>query len=145
MPGVGIGVILINEENKILLIKRNDNSLLAFSAMHLEGTWTLPAGKVMSGETLLDAAFRKVKEEVNLDILKENMEIVSIADDINEYAHFVTIGFFARMYSGAVNLGNTLEHTEYGYFTLDNLPDLLCEPSKKIIENWKENRIYKGE
>ncbi len=143
MPGVGLGVIILDNNKRILLIKRNDNSNLADSDMHLEGMWTLPAGKVNKGETLLKAAIRKVKEEVNLNV--SNLELISIADDINSFAHFVTVGFIARKISGSISLKDTLEHTEFGYFKLDELPTNLCEPSKKIINNYINKQIYKGE
>ncbi len=143
MPGVGIGVMIFNKEKQILLIRRNDDPLLADSSMHLEGTWTLPAGKVKSGESLIESAKRKVKEEVNLDV--DGLTLVSVADDINEFAHYVTLGFVTTQYVGEIHLGNTLEHIEYGFFSLSDLPVNLCEPSKKIIENYKNKVIYKGE
>lgn len=140
MPGVGLGVMLLNKENKVLLILRNSDATLADSDMHLEGTWTLPAGKVKYGETLLEAARRKVKEEVNLDI--NNIKIISVADDINEYAAFLTIGLLSENYDGIIDLGNTKEHIDYKFYDLDNLPLNLCDPSKKIINNYKNNKIY---
>lgn len=143
MPGVGLGVIILNELNQVLLILRNENPEFALSDMRLEGTWTLPAGKVKNGETLIEAAKRKVKVETNLNV--DNLEIVSIADDINEYAHFVTIGMVARMCDGNVNLGDSQEHVDYRYFDFDNLPVNLCDPSLKIINNYKEKVIYRGE
>ena len=143
MPGVGLGVIILNEFNQVLLILRNENPEKALSDMRLEGTWTLPAGKVKNGETLIEAAKRKVKAETNLNV--DNLEIVSIADDINEYAHFVTIGLIARMCDGSVDLGDSQEHVDYGYFDIDNLPSNLCEPSIKIINNYKDKVIYRGE
>ena len=141
MPGVGLGVIILNEENKVLLILRNEDAKKADSDMRLEGTWTLPAGKVKSGETLFQAAKRKVKSEANLFI--DNMSVVSIADDINEYAHFLTVGILAKEYKGTVDLGNTEEHVEFDWFSLDNLPDNLCDPSKKIIKNYLDSTIYR--
>ena len=81
MPGVGIGVMVINDEGKVLLILRNSDSKLADSNMHLEGTWTLPAGKVRYDETIIEAAKRKVKEETNLDV--EDLSVISVNDDIN--------------------------------------------------------------
>ena len=143
MPGVGLGVIILNELGEVLLILRNEDPNKALSDMRLEGTWTLPAGKVKIGETLLEAAKRKVKSETNLNV--DNLEIISIADDINEFAHFVTIGLVARMCDGNVDLGDTQEHVDFNYFSLDNLPDNVCEPSLKIINNYKENIIYRGE
>ena len=44
MPGVGVGIIILNEIKQVLLILRNSDAALADSALHLEGTWTLPAG-----------------------------------------------------------------------------------------------------
>lgn len=143
MPGVGLGVIVLNSEGEILLILRNSNSNLAKSDMHLEGTWTLPAGKIKYGETLIDAAKRKVKEEVNLTI--DNIKVISVADDINVYAHFLTIGLLVDSYKGTIDLGKTKEHVDYKFYDLDNLPDNLCEPSKTIISNYRNNRMYKGE
>ena len=140
MPGVGIGILILNEKNEVLLILRNDDAKKALSDMHLEGTWTLPAGKVKIGETIFEAAVRKTKQEVNLDIA--DLELISIADDINEYAHFVTIGVLARMYSGDIDLGSIEEHVDYGFFTLDKLSKNLCELSRKIIDNYLNNRIY---
>ena len=136
MPGVGLGVIIFNRNNDILLILRNSDKNKADSDMRLEGTWTLPAGKVKYGETILEAAKRKVKEETNLTI--NDLEIISIADDINEYAHFVTIGLVARSITGEINLGDTEEHIDYNYFKINELPENLCEPSEKIINNYKK-------
>ncbi len=140
MPGVGLGIIIFNNNNDILLILRNSDKNKADSDMRLEGTWTLPAGKIKYGETILEAAKRKVKEETNLTI--DDLEIISLADDINEYAHFVTIGVVARSVYGEINLGKTEEHVDYNYFNINHLPQNLCEPSQKIINNYKNNKIY---
>lgn len=140
MPGVGIGIMIFNEEGKILLLLRNHDQIKADSMMRLEGTWTLPAGKVKINENLKQAAIRKAKEETNLDI--NGIRVISVADDINEYAHFVTIGVLAIGYSGQIDLGNSEEQVEYGFYNLNELPDSLCEPSRKIINNYKNNTIY---
>ena len=141
MPGVGLGVIIFDESGKVLLILRNEDAKLADSDMRLEGTWTLPAGKVKLGETVFEAAKRKALSEVNLTI--DDLSIVSIADDINEYAAFVTLGILAGESSGEVNLGNTQEHVAFKYFELDELPENLCEPSKRILRNYLNKEIYK--
>lgn len=141
MPGVGLGVMLINNDGKVLLILRNSDAKLADSDMHLEGTWTLPAGKVRYGETITEAAKRKVKKEVNLDV--SNLKIISVNDDINKYAHFLTIGLVSDSFTGKIDLGDSLERVDYKFYDLDNLPENLCEPSKVIIKNYRNNRIYK--
>lgn len=140
--GIGVGVLILNNKNEILLLLRNSDAKKADSDMHLEGTYTLPSGKVILNETLVDAAIRKVKDETNLDILKSDLKLISVADDINIYAHYTTIGFIASKYKGTFKLKNNEEFTNFGWFSLKNLPDNLCEPSKKIIEHYLNNEIY---
>lgn len=142
MPGVGIGVMIFNKEGKVLLILRNDDAKKADSDMRLEGTWTFPACKVKLGETIYDASVRKVKEEVNIDI--ENPKIISISDDINDYAHFVTIGLASKGYKGNISFGNSEEHVDYKFFDINDLPENLCMPSRNIVNNYKNKIIYKG-
>lgn len=143
MPGVGIGIMILNKNNEVLLLLRNDDAKIADSDMRLEGTWTLPSGKVKLNEKLATAAIRKVKEETNLDV--NDINIISVSDDINEYAHFVTIGVVAKQVTGNVQLQKSMEHVSYGYYDLESLPENLCEPSKKIIRNYLENKIYRDE
>ena len=69
--GVGIGIMVYNSKNELLLIKRNDVPILVDSEMRLEGTYTLPSGKVLIGESFEQAAKRKLKEEVGLEVLEE--------------------------------------------------------------------------
>lgn len=140
--GIGVGVIILNEKNEVLLLLRNSDRELADSDMHLEGTYTLPSGKVLLNETLIDAAIRKVKDEANLEVLANDLILISISDDINMYAHYVTIGFVAKNYSGTLKLKNSGEFVDFGWFKLDTLPNNLCEPSKKIIEHYLNKKIY---
>lgn len=143
--GVGIGILIFNSNKEILLLLRNSDAKKADSNMRLEGTYTLPSGNINYNESFEDAAIRKTKEESNLDIKKEDLNLVSISDDKNEYAHYVTIGMIANNYSGKVMLKDSEEFVSYDWFDIDNLPSNLCEPSRKIIKNYLNNRIYNKE
>ena len=142
-PSVGLGIIILNDLKEVLLILRNNDAKKADSDMRLEGTWTLPAGKVRYGETLFEAAKRKAKGEVNLDV--DGFDIVSLANDINDYAHFLTVGLLANSKEGEISLGDTEEHVDFGFFAMDNLPENLCEPSKKILRNYQDEQLYREE
>ena len=143
--GVGIGILIFNSYKEILLLLRNSDPKKADINMRLEGTYTLPSGNINYNESFEDAAIRKTKEESNLDIKKEDLNLISISDDKNEYAHYVTIGMIANKYSGEVMLKDSEEFVSYDWFDIDNLPSDLCEPSRKIIKNYLNNRIYNKE
>jgi len=138
--GIGVGVILLNEKNEVLLLLRNSDQVLADSDMRLEGTYTLPSGKVKYQETFEEAGVRKVKEESNFDV--EEISVVSLSNDINEYAHYATVGLIATCYSGTFQMKNSKEFSGYGWFSFDNLPSNLCIPSMKIIHNYLNHIIY---
>lgn len=45
--GIGVGIIALNENNEVLLL-RNEDKILADSDMHLEGTYTLPSETIIN-------------------------------------------------------------------------------------------------
>lgn len=134
-PGVGVG-IMIFKDKKVLLGKRHEDPLKADSELHGEGTWTMPGGKVHFKESLKDAAHREVLEETGISIDKLKLETLSVKDDIAEDAHFVTIGFLSKDFQGEPQVKEPDEITKWEWFDLNNLPDPVFPPSKKIIEEF---------
>ena len=61
----GVGVIVLNKDNKVFVGKRKDNPI---------DKWQMPQGGVDKGEELVDAMRRELKEETsikNIEIIKE--------------------------------------------------------------------------
>lgn len=63
----GAAAIIVNKEGQILLQSRADND-----------RWGLPGGCQELGERFEDTIIREIKEETNLDITEENLELVAI-------------------------------------------------------------------
>ncbi|MCD6575980.1 MAG: NUDIX domain-containing protein [Nanoarchaeota archaeon] len=138
--GIGVGVLMINNDNKILLGLRNTDPEKADSELHGEGTWTLPGGKVELREKLLECAKREVEEETSIKV--NSLKLISVADDINEHAHFVTIGFLCKDFVGEPKVMEPDEITEWRWFDINNLPENLFFASRKIIENYLKGGVY---
>lgn len=140
--GIGVGVLLLNKKGEVLLLLRNDINYLADSDMHLEGSYTLPSGKVLLGETFESAGKRKLKDETNLEVDEKDLKLISLSNDKNEYAHYATIGLIASKHQGNFKLKDSGEFIDYGWFSINDLPNNLCEPSKVIINNYLKKEIY---
>lgn len=138
-PGLGVGVMII-KEGKILLGLRNPNKEKASSELQGQGTWTMPGGKVEFMEKLVDAAKRELEEETSLKATK--LDLLCISDDMTNTAHYVTVGFIVREYTGEANAMEPETILEWKWFDLNDLPTNLYNPSKKCIEKYKEGIIY---
>lgn len=138
-PRVGVGVMILRN-GKVLLGKRHADSKKADSELHGEGTWTMPGGKLEFGEKLKSVAKREVFEETGIKINEENLEIISVTDDILKDAHFVTIGFLCTKFFGIPKVMEPDEITLWKWFDLNNLPSPIFFPSKKILEKHLKKR-----
>ncbi|MDP3093533.1 MAG: NUDIX domain-containing protein [bacterium] len=139
-PGIGVGVMILRDD-KVLLGKRHSDPQKADSELHGEGRWTMPGGKLHFGEKLKEAAFRETFEETGIRINQEKLEIISVADDMVEDAHFVTIGFLCKDFEGEAKVMEPDEITEWQWFSLNNLPEPIYFPSKGIIEHYLEKSL----
>ena len=137
--GAGFGVIL-EKDGSILMGKRHPDPDKADSAFRSAGEWSLPGGKLEWGERLEDGAVREVKEETGIAI--RDPRVVSVHNCMNEHAHFVTVGLVARSWTGEAQVMEPDEMTEWGWFSLDALPQPLYFPSAEVIENYKQKKFY---
>ena len=61
----GVGIVVLNKENKVFVAKRIDNP---------KNFWQMPQGGVDQGEDFLKAAYRELEEETsikNVELIKE--------------------------------------------------------------------------
>lgn len=138
----GIGIILL-KDGKVLLGKRNDDPEKASTELHTEGMWTCPGGKLDFGEKLGKAAKREVLEETGIKINK--LKLVSVTDEIVPDAHFVTLGFFSEEFEGEPKLMEPEEIVKWKWFPINELPEPINSASFKLINNYLEGKIYKGD
>ena len=68
----GVGIVLLNSENKVFVAKRIDNP---------KDFWQMPQGGVDKDENFLTAAFRELKEETSI----EKVELIKEIDEKTTY------------------------------------------------------------
>ena len=68
----GVGVVLLNKENKVFVARRIDNP---------KNFWQMPQGGVDENEDYLSAALRELKEETSI----QSVELIKEIDDMTSY------------------------------------------------------------
>ena len=67
----GVGIVVLNKENKVFLAKRIDNP---------KNFWQMPQGGVDEGENYFNAALRELEEETGIKKVKLIREIEEESD-----------------------------------------------------------------
>ena len=97
---VSAAAIVINDENKILLIKGPRRG------------WEMPGGQVEEGESLREAAIRETKEESGIDI-----EIIKFCGIFQNVSSSICNTLFLAKPTGG-ELTTTNESLDVGYFPI---------------------------
>lgn len=140
--GVGFG-ILVMKDGQILLGHRNDDADKASSALHGEGTWTMPGGKLHFGESFEQGCRRELLEETGITVELSDLKLISLANDMaGGDAHFVTAGFLASKFKGKPRIMEPDEIIEWRWFEIDEIPENLFPPSRKVLKNYLNETIY---
>jgi len=131
---VGASVLIVDAENRLLLLKRSDN-----------GCWGMPGGGVEPGEVVEAAARREAREETALDVgemalfgIFSGPELFYVYPNGDE-THNVIIVYLSRDARGQVRIND--EHTEWRWFAPADIPADLSPPIRPIMEQFKSRSV----
>ena len=124
-------VIILNNERKILILKRSS------SDANYPGLWDIPGGGVDDGESFKAAAIREAREECGLEVeIQEDYFTVFHRSDkpVDIY------GFIGGLTKGNIVLSK--EHTEFAWISKDEWQNFELIPSSSaIVKAYVENQI----
>ena len=127
----GAAAIIVNDKGQILLQSRADRD-----------KWGLPGGCQELGERFQDTVIREIKEETNLDVAEEDLELLDIVSGSsrrNDYPNGdVVINntalYCVRNYSGELRWDS--ESKNMKFFDIEDLPENQNDPD--LIEIYKK-------
>jgi ADP-ribose pyrophosphatase YjhB (NUDIX family) len=127
---VGAAALIMDDQNRLLLMKRLDS-----------GCWGPPGGAVELGEVVETAARREVREETGLELNEMSLFGVFSGPELfycypnGDEVYNVTIIYRARFSGGDVCLNS--EHTDWGWFAPEDIPENVSPPIKPVVEQFK--------
>jgi len=134
-PKVGVGIIILNEDNRVLIGKRINIESPYFS---------IPGGHLELGESFEEAAIREVKEETSLDIIKP--KVISVTNNLKSYlesgTHSVSVILIAENFRGTVRNLEPNKCLKWEWADINNLPQPHFDASEQGIKCYLKNKFY---
>jgi ADP-ribose pyrophosphatase YjhB (NUDIX family) len=113
--------VAVKHQNKLLLCKRNN--LGSFPGM-----WSIPGGKLEENETTQEGAKREFFEETALNINDVELTFVGLiprytrdGKKVKGFMYVYLLNVETPLYPDLLNAIDGEEHTECGYFTLEEI------------------------
>ena len=130
----GACIILLNSNNEVLLLLRDDKVDIPFPNM-----WDIPGGKVESGESPENAIRREMMEELELQNLGDlNLFKIFTSENLTDYV------FWKRL---DLNPGNIVLHEgqRIEYFSLERIIEThLAFNYNKVLEEFFSEIVKNG-
>lgn len=118
-------VLIENLNGELLIVKANYKT-----------HWSLPGGVIDAGESPVDAAVREVKEEVDLDLRKDQLQLVAIASRKSTECMTYQFVFYTTEDCGAADIRlQESELDELKFISRDDVANF-SQPLLWVIEQW---------
>ena len=143
----GVGIVVLNKENKVFVAKRIDNQ---------KNFWQMPQGGVNEGEDYLTAAYRELEEETSIksvDLIKELDGLTSYELPKNllgiiwngKYRGQEQKWFVMRFLGQEEEINiqtKQPEFSEWKWISLENITDLVVDFKQHVYKEVK-NKVKK--
>jgi 8-oxo-dGTP pyrophosphatase MutT (NUDIX family) len=132
---VGSTVLVLNSQNKLLMMKRSDSNM-----------WGVPGGAMELGETTEETARRELLEETGLTADGLTLFDVFSGEELyyrypsGEEVYYISIVYITRGTQGDINLLDG-EHYDFQYFELSKLPKDISPPIKPILRKLVDTNL----
>lgn len=134
-PVVGVGVILVNKEGKILVGKRKVKPSPKYSIF---------GGGLELGESFEQNAIREAKEETNLDI--QNPKVIAITNNLETFTeeglHSISIILVATEFSGELTVMEPDKCERWLWCDPKNLPQPHYDASRMAVDCYLKKKFY---
>jgi 8-oxo-dGTP diphosphatase len=122
-PRVGCGAAILDDQGRLLLVKRVKNP----EADH----WGVPGGKLDWGEAARTCAEREIAEE--LGIVIQAGRVLAVTDMVAPDYHWVAITYAVETFTGEPSIQEDHALHDWGWFALNALPSPLTASTRDAV------------
>jgi len=134
-PKTGIGIVIQNQEGKILVGKRKNTHAPYYS---------IPGGHLEIGETFETTAIREAEEETGL--ILHNPKVFCVTNNLETFResgkHFISVNVFCDSYEGEPQLMEPNKCEGWEWVSPKNLPTPHFDASRYAVECFLKGVFY---
>lgn len=134
-PKVGIGIIIQNAEDEILIGKRKGSHAPFYS---------IPGGHLENGESFEEAAIREIFEETGLKI--KNPKVFCVTNNLRTYKsenkHYISITLHTTEFEGKLEIKEPDKCEEWRWCKISEIPEPQFDASEFAIECFSKQQFY---
>ena len=134
-PGVGIGIIIENQDGQILIGKRKGSHSPFYS---------IPGGHLENGETFEEAAIKETFEETGLKIYRP--EVISVTNNLrtyqNEKKHYISVNLYTKDFEGTLMVREPDKCEKWLWCSVDQIPKPHFDASEFAIDCYLKSKFY---
>ena len=129
--------VVLLQDNRVLLTRRANTG-------YMDGMYSLPAGHIEDKETARETAVREAKEEVGIDIDKDNLQCVKILHR-NANADRIYIDFFftCSVWKGEIENREPHKCDDISWWNIQDLPKDITPELAYVLGTIDEVEVYK--
>lgn len=134
-PRVGIGVVIVNKEGKVLIGKRKGSHAPFYS---------IPGGHLEEGETFEEAAIKEIREETSLEI--RDLKVFCISNNLetwqNEGKHYISVCLITHDFAGTPKVNEPEKCDGWYWVDPEELPQPHFDASEMAIQCYLDDKFY---
>lgn len=127
--------LVLIKEGQVLLSRR-------FQTGYEDGNYSLPAGHLDGGETLTEAMVRETKEEVDVVVKREELELRHAMHRKAPNHERVDFFFTAKNWQGEPKIMESHKCDDLKWFPVNDLPQNIIPCVRQAIESILSDKFY---
>jgi 8-oxo-dGTP diphosphatase len=125
--------LILEHNNHILFLEQTDRN---------GGKFSLPGGKVDDGETPLAALFRECKEEADIELKAENIELAHVLYRRKKTETIVVMYYKALAWQGTVVSKEPKKFKKVTWCAWNNLPKKISTVTAFVLQQYQQGIVY---
>lgn len=121
--------LFLKKDSQILLLLRKGTG-------YQDGNYSVPSGHIDGNEKATAALIREVKEEIGVNVKKEDLEFAHVIHRLSEPAEYIDFYFTTTKWFGKPKNLETDKHGEMKWVSINTLPLNMVPEVRSAIENY---------